>query len=335
MNTFGTLFRLTTFGESHGPAVGGVVDGMPAGIEVDVNRLQAELHLRRGAYSALATQRHEADRLKILSGIFEGKTTGTPIAFIVENSDTCPADYEQLRTVYRPSHADYTYEQKYRYRDHRGGGRASARSMVSRIVAGGLATQLLHTVGVSISARVEQVGEERNPAPERIKSYLQAVRDTGDTVGGVVSCVLRGVPAGWGEPEFGKLHAQLGFAMLSIPAAKGFDYGDGFASASHRGSAHNDEMTTGGTFLSNHDGGIQGGISNGQDIFFRVAFKPIPSIAIPQRTSTSTGQEQMLTIHGRHDVCAAVRAVPIVEASAAIVLADAFLQHRARTLKEV
>ncbi len=342
-NTFGTLFRLTTFGESHGPGIGGVVDGMPSGIVVDTAFVQAELDRRRPAQGAGTSQRREEDKVQFLSGIFEGKTTGAPIAFMVENHDARPDDYAHLRDVYRPSHADFTYQQKYGMRDYRGGGRASSRTTLSRVVAGALAKLVLRQIGINITASVEAIGGVACADSRVVEQMLTDVRAAGDTVGAVVSCVASGVPVGWGEPEFGKLHAMLGSAMLSIPAAKGFELGEGFAAAAQRGSEYND-MLNGNErnndnvngnanedgdlfplFLSNHDGGIQGGISNGQNIVFRVAFKPIPTLMQPQSTVNVYGDDVVLHPRGRHDVCVAPRVVPVVEAMTALVLADSWM----------
>ena len=352
-NTFGHLFTLTTFGESHGEAIGGVVDGMPAGITVDTEFIQHELDRRRPGQSALTTSRREADRVRLLSGVFEGKSTGCPIGFIIENTDQRPSDYEPLRTLLRPSHADYTYLSKYGIRDHRGGGRASARITASRCVAGALAKLALQPLGISIRAYTSAIGNialphdythydlsltednaVRCPDTEtaaEMEQLVGRVRAEGDTIGGIVTCVARGCPAGWGEPEFGKLHARLGAAMLSINAAKGFDYGDGFNSARMRGSQHNDRFTVkdGHTAtLTNHSGGIQGGISNGQDIFFRVAFKPVATILMEQDTMDLEGNATKLTARGRHDPCVLPRAVPIVEAMAAMVILDNYLLNK-------
>ncbi len=349
-NTFGHLFTLTTFGESHGEAIGGVVDGMPAGIAVDMAFIQHELDRRRPGQSALTTSRREADRVRLLSGVFEGKTTGCPIGFIIENTDQRPADYEPLRTMLRPSHADYTYLSKYGIRDHRGGGRASARITASRCVAGALAQLALRPLGISIKAYTSAIGDialphnythydldrvennavrcpDDNIAAE-MERLIRNVRAEGDSVGGIITCVVHGCPAGWGEPEFGKLHARLGAAMLSINAAKGFDYGDGFDSARMRGCQHNDRFTVKDghiTTLTNHSGGIQGGISNGEDIYFRVAFKPVPTLSQPQDTVDIYGQPTTIHPHGRHDPCVVPRAIPIVEAMTAMVLLDEYL----------
>lgn len=374
MNTFGHIFRLTTFGESHGAAIGGVVDGMPAGVVIDEEFLQAELDRRRPGQSALTTARKETDRVEILSGVFEGRSTGCPIGFIVRNNDQHSGDYDNLRDVFRPSHADYTYSAKYGIRDHRGGGRSSARETVSRVVGGALAKMVLRHYGISVTAWTKQVGNvvldkpleeldlaviEQNavrcPDAEvaaRMAQLIMDVKADGDTIGGVIECVIQGCPAGLGAPAFGKLHAQLGAAMLSINAAKGFEYGEGFAGVTQRGSEQNDILVPGcqaeGTgvtsgectndsvtapaFASNHSGGIQGGISNGQNITFRVAFKPVATLLREQPTVDIHGQSAIVKARGRHDPCVLPRAVPIVEAMAAMVIVDALLQNRTTRL---
>lgn len=350
-NTFGTLFTLTTFGESHGDAIGGVVDGMPAGIDVDLDFIQSELNRRKPGQNHLTSPRQESDRVELLSGIFEGKTTGTPIGFIVRNNDCQSVDYDELRTLFRPSHADYTYYYKYGVRDYRGGGRASARITLSRVVGGAFAKLALRQYGVSIKAFTSQVGDivlpgsyrqydlevaETNavhcPDAEtaaRMEQLISEVKAEGDTIGGVITCVIHNCPTGIGEPEFGKLHAALGNAMLSINAVKGFDYGDGFAGVALRGSQQNDLFTTdhGGciTTLTNHSGGVQGGISNGEDIFFRVAFKPVATLMRPQQTVDLAGKPASFTACGRHDSCVLPRAIPIVEAMAAMTIFDMIL----------
>ena len=299
-NTFGNIFTLTTFGESHGEAVGGVIDGMPAGIDVDMDFIQAELDRRRPGQSDLTTARDEADRVEVLSGVFEGKTTGAPIGFIVRNTNHHSQDYENMRCLFRPSHADFTFQKKYGIRDHRGGGRTSARITISRCVGGAFAKLVLQKMGICVSAYTSQVGDialnadyhcydlrlsetnaVRCPDPDKAREMadlIRRVKSEGDTIGGVITCVVSGCPIGLGEPEFGKLHAALGGAMLSINAVKGFEYGEGFASASKRGSELNDIFVSDGSGIStstNHSGGIQGGVSNGQDIYFRVVFKPV------------------------------------------------------------
>ena len=350
MNTFGRKFTLTTFGESHGEAIGGVVDGMPAGIDIDMDFIQSELNRRRPGQSRITTGRKEADKVEILSGVFEGKSTGCPIGFIVRNTNQHSSDYENLRNVFRPSHADFTYTSKYGIRDHRGGGRSSARITISRCVGGALAKLALKQRGITIQAYTSQIGDiavdkdyrqldlkttEDNAVrcPDQQKArlmeeYVMALKEKGDTVGGIVTCVIKGCPVGLGEPEFDKLHACLGYAMLGINAAKGFEYGDGFASVTGHGSTQNDIFTSENgkiTTLTNHSGGIQGGISNGQDIYFRVAFKPVATILTEQDTVDKDGNKTTLKVHGRHDPCVVPRAVPIVEAMAAMVILDNML----------
>lgn len=354
MNTFGHIFRVTSFGESHGPAIGGVIDGMPAGIEVDEDFLQCEMARRRPGQSDLTTQRTEADNVELLSGVFEGKTTGTPIGFMVRNTSQHSADYDNLRQIFRPSHADYTYQTKYGLRDHRGGGRSSARETITRVVGGAFAKMALRQLGISVQAYTSQVGDiklnhdykaynlkmaEYNAVrcPDQVKAQemanlINAVRLEGDTVGGVISCVVKGCPAGLGEPVAGKLHAQLGAAMLSINAAKGFEYGLGFAGATGRGSEQNDAFVPDGasriTTASNNSGGIQGGISNGQDIYFRVAFKPVATLLREQHTVDLNGNAVEFKAKGRHDPCVLPRAVPVVEAMTAMVILDNYLLNK-------
>ena len=350
MNTFGRKFTLTTFGESHGEAIGGVVDGMPAGIDIDMDFIQSELNRRRPGQSRITTGRKEADKVEILSGVFEGKSTGCPIGFIVRNTNQHSSDYENIRNVFRPSHADFTYTSKYGIRDHRGGGRSSARITISRCVGGALAKLALKQRGITIQAYTSQIGDiavdkdyrqldlkttEDNAVrcPDQQKArlmeeYVMALKEKGDTVGGIVTCVIKGCPVGLGEPEFDKLHACLGYAMLGINAAKGFEYGDGFASVTGHGSTQNDIFTSENgkiTTMTNHSGGIQGGISNGQDIYFRVAFKPVATILTEQDTVDKDGNKTTLKVHGRHDPCVVPRAVPIVEAMAAMVILDNML----------
>lgn len=358
MNTFGNLFTVTTFGESHGAGVGGVIDGMPAGIEVDLDFIQSELDRRKPGQSNLTTARKEGDKVELLSGIFEGRTTGCPIGFLVRNTNQHSQDYENLRNVFRPSHADFTYTQKYGIRDHRGGGRSSARETISRVVAGALAKLALNQLGITIQAYTSQVGNialdrdyqrydlsltetnaVRCPDPEKAKEMEQLILEVkadGDTIGGVVTCVIKGCPAGLGEPAFGKLHASLGSAMLSINAVKGFEYGEGFAGVGQRGSEQNDLFCVDDNgkiqTRTNHSGGIQGGISNGQDIYFRVLFKPVATQLRPQPTLTTDGEEITLQARGRHDPCVLPRAVPVVEAMAAITLLDHYLINKATTL---
>ncbi|MBR1548716.1 MAG: chorismate synthase [Prevotella sp.] len=360
VNTFGTIFRLTTFGESHGEAIGGVVDGMPAGIDIDLDFIQSELSRRKPGQSHITTSRSEADRVELLSGVFEGKSTGCPIGFVVRNTNQHSSDYDNMRNLFRPSHADYTYYIKYGTRDHRGGGRSSARITISRCVAGALAKLALRQVGISIQAYTSQVGNialERDysrydlsltesnavrcPDPEKAQqmiSLIEQVKADGDTIGGVITCVIKGCPAGLGSPEAGKLHAQLGAAMLSINAVKGFEYGEGFAGVSQRGSEQNDVFVPSAndskhchssaptlSTLTNHSGGIQGGISNGQDIYFRVAFKPVATLLREQQTVDIHGQATTLTARGRHDPCVLPRAVPVVEAMSAMTILDHLL----------
>ena len=354
MNTFGKNFTLTTFGESHGAAIGGVVDGMPAGIDIDLDFIQSELNRRRPGQSKITTSRQEPDQVELLSGVFEGKSTGCPIGFIVRNENQHSQDYENLRTVFRPSHADFTYYSKYGIRDHRGGGRSSARITISRVVAGALAKLALRQLGISIQAYTSQVGDisldrdytkydlsltesnaVRCPDAEKaaaMEQLITEVKAEGDTIGGVITCIVKGCPVGLGEPEFGKLHAELGAAMLSINAVKGFEYGDGFDGVNRRGSEVNDRFVGGPTIttLTNHSGGIQGGISNGQDIYFRVAFKPVATLLRPQETVDMEGNPTTLTARGRHDPCVLPRAVPVVEAMAAIVILDQYLSTNKR-----
>ncbi|MGI6232454.1 MAG: chorismate synthase [Prevotella sp.] len=352
-NTFGHLFTLTTFGESHGEAVGGVVDGMPAGVTIDMNFIQHELDRRRPGQSRITTNRKEADKVRFLSGIFEGKSTGAPIGFMVENTNQHSNDYDNMRDLFRPSHADFTYFSKYGIRDHRGGGRSSARITISRCVGGALAKLVLRELGISIQAYTSQVGNialdrdyrkydlsktetniVRCPDMEKallMEQYIADVKADGDTVGGIISCVVKGCPVGLGEPEFDKLHAQLGAAMLSINAVKGFEYGEGFSGVTARGSEQNDIFVSKNghiTTLTNHSGGIQGGISNGQDIFFRVAFKPVATVLKEQSTVTKDGHSTTLTARGRHDPCVLPRAVPIVEDMTAMVLLDNYLMNK-------
>lgn len=359
-NTFGTLFTLTTFGESHGAAVGGVVDGMPAGIDIDEEFIQSELNRRRPGQSRITTSRNEADKVEILSGVFEGKSTGCPIGFVVRNTNQHSSDYENMRNLFRPSHADFTYWSKYGVRDHRGGGRSSARITISRCVGGALAKLVLRQLGISVQAYTSQVGAialERDyhlydlsltetnavrcPDPvkaQQMEDLIAQVKADGDTIGGIITCVVKGCPAGLGEPEFGKLHAALGAAMLGINAVKGFEYGEGFDGVTARGSEQNDIFVPSdtsaqtATTLTNHSGGIQGGISNGQDIYFRVAFKPVATILQNQPTVNKDGETTEFTARGRHDPCVLPRAVPVVEAMAAMVVLDNWLMNRTSKL---
>lgn len=355
-NTFGNIFTLTSFGESHGTAVGGIVDGMPAGISIDTEFIQQELSRRRPGQSHITTSRKEADQVEILSGVFEGKSTGTPIAFEVRNQNQHSQDYENMRCLFRPSHADYTYHEKYGIRDHRGGGRSSARITIARCVGGALAKLALRQLGISVTAYTSQVGHialendyrkydlgtiEQNivRCPDQAKAQemeqlIASVKADGDTIGGIITCVVKGCPAGLGEPEFGKLHAMLGAAMLGINAVKGFEYGEGFAGVTARGSEQNDVFAPAAkpgdpiTTLTNHSGGIQGGISNGEDIYFRVAFKPVATLLMEQDTVDLEGNATKLTARGRHDPCVLPRAVPIVEAMAAMVILDSYLLNK-------
>lgn len=354
MNTFGKLLRLTTFGESHGEAIGGVLDGYPAGVLIDEEYIRLQMKRRRPGQSAVTTARNEADEVRFVSGIFEGRSTGTPIAFMIYNTNSHSADYENLRNVYRPSHADYVYDEKYGIRDHRGGGRSSARETAVRVCAGALARLLLRQYGIEVCAYTSQVGEiqlsgsykdynleniEKNvvrcPDTEvatRMEELILDVKRQGDTVGGVVTCVVSGVPVGVGEPLYDKLSARLAQAMLSINAAKGFEYGNGFAGACGRGSQQNDILCIrdgGVTTLTNNSGGIQGGISNGNDIYFRVAFKPVATILKEQPTINSNHEESVIAARGRHDPCVVPRAVPVVEAMAALTVLDLLLVSKA------
>ncbi|MGB3607007.1 chorismate synthase [Psychroserpens sp.] len=341
-NSFGTLFKLTTFGESHGIAIGGIIDGCPPGIQLDFDAIQNELDRRKPGQSAIVTQRKEPDTVEFLSGIFEGKTTGTPIGFTIKNTNQKSKDYSHIKDVYRPSHADYTYQKKYGVRDYRGGGRSSARETASRVVAGAIAKQFIKTI--KINAYTSSVGDlflekpyqdldfsltetnvVRCPDPqvaEQMIDKIKAIRKEGNTIGGTITCVLQNVPVGLGEPVFDKLHAQLGKAMLSINAVKGFEYGSGFCGAKMKGTEHNDLFNEDGTTKTNLSGGIQGGISNGMDIYFRVAFKPVATVIQKQDALNSDGDIVEMQGKGRHDPCVVPRAIPIVEAMAALVIAD-------------
>ncbi len=353
-NSFGEIFRITTFGESHGKAIGVIIDGCPAGLDVDLNFLQHELDRRKPGQSSITTQRKESDTFEILSGIFEGKTLGSPIAITIKNEDQKSGDYEHLKEAYRPSHADFTYEMKYGIRDHRGGGRSSARETAARVVAGAIAKQLLKKEGIEINAYVSGVGTiqlEKNyqqldlsktdsniircPDETTANKMIELIQDTrkkGDTVGGIVSCVIKNAPVGLGDPVFDKLHADLGKAMLSINAVHGFEYGSGFAGTKLNGSEHNDvfETNEAGEIITqtNNSGGIQGGISNGMDIYFNVAFKPVATIMQPQTSVDKDGNEAEVKGKGRHDPCVVPRAVPIVEAMAALVIVDHLLRAK-------
>ena len=350
MNTFGNLFRLTSFGESHGPGIGGVIDGCPAGIVVDMAFIQHELDRRKPGQSTITTQRNEKDEVQFLSGIYKGQTTGTPVGFMVWNKDQRPDDYDDIKQAFRPSHADYTYQQKYGIRDPHGGGRSSARETISRCVGGAVAKLVLNRHNIKIQAYTSQVAHIRldktyqeldlsltetnaircpdPPKAAEMEAFITQVKEEGDSVGGVITCVIQGVPVGLGEPVFGKLHAALGSAMLSINAAKGFDYGLGFEAPFYKGSEQNDEFYNDNGQIrthTNNSGGIQGGISNGEDIFFRVAFKAVPTIALPQSTVDINGNEVEITAHGRHDPCILPRVVPVVEAMAAMTILDFLL----------
>jgi chorismate synthase len=357
-STYGKIFKIATFGESHGAGIGVIIEGCPAGLSFDSDFVQAELTRRKPGQSRITTQRKENDEFEVLSGIFEGKTTGTPIALVIRNEDQRSKDYSHIASQFRPSHADYTYQAKYGVRDYRGGGRSSARETAARVAAGAVAKMVLNHEGVHIAAYVSQVGNlklektydqldltltetnaVRCPDQEmanKMFDYIDTVRKKGDSVGGVVNCVITGVPVGWGEPVFDKLHAELGKAMLSINAVKGFEYGSGFAGVEMLGSEHNDAF-----YLddekkvhtrSNHSGGIQGGISNGEDIYFRVAFKPVATIMQDQESVDANGDVAVVQGKGRHDPCVVPRAVPIVEAMAALVLADFHLRNKSSKL---
>jgi chorismate synthase len=352
-STFGTIFKLTTFGESHGAAIGGVIDGVPSGMNVSIELVQKELDRRKPGQSAIVTQRKETDTVEFLSGLFEGKTTGTPIGFIIRNEDQKSEDYTEMKDVFRPSHADFTYNEKYGHRDYRGGGRSSARETACRVVAGSIAKQILATRGIEFSTYVDQIGAIRlndaafflqeaiesnlvrcpdTETAHRMEALIRTVRSEGDTIGGCVRCIVLNVPVGLGEPVFDKLHAELGKAMFSINAVKGVEFGSGFSSVEMRGSAHNDQINSDKSTKTNHSGGIQGGISNGMPIEFRVAFKPVATIALSQDTINVEGEESTVRGKGRHDACVVPRAVPIVESMAAIVLLDMLLRHQATRL---
>ncbi len=363
-NTFGTLFRLTTFGESHGAAIGGILDGCPAGLDIDLEFINSEMQRRKPGQSHITTQRKEEDEVKFLSGIFEGKSTGHPIGFTIENTNQKSNDYEHIKDAFRPSHADFTYQEKYGIRDYRGGGRSSARETACRIVGGAIAKLYLKHLNISIQAYVSQVGHIKLEKPYqeldlskteesiircpdaatayKMVSYIEDIRKEGHTIGGIVSCVIKGTPVGLGEPVFDKLHADLGKAMLSINAVKGFEYGEGFNSINYKGSELNDifvpfDSAQGNkkiTTSTNHSGGIQGGISNGQDIYFNVAFKPVATIMQDQQSVDKDGNETIVKGKGRHDPCVLPRAVPIVESMAALVLADFVLRNKTSKITE-
>lgn len=347
-NSFGNIFNLTTFGESHGEAIGGIIDGCPAGLKIDFEAIAKEMQRRKPGQSAIVTQRKEDDEVKFLSGIFEGVTTGTPIGFVIQNTNAKSKDYSHIKDSYRPSHADYTYDKKYGNRDYRGGGRSSARETASRVVAGAIAKQLLKDI--KITAYVSGVGSlqlkknysevdfseiEKNPVrcadkemASKMEAHIKEIRKQGDTIGGVITCVIQNVPVGLGEPVFDKLHAALGMAMLSINAVKGFEYGSGFSGTQLLGSEHNDTFNPDGTTKTNFSGGVQGGISNGEDIYFKVAFKPVATIMKSQETIDKDGNSVAMEGRGRHDPCVVPRAVPIVEAMAALVMADFWLLNK-------
>ena len=351
-NSFGKIFKLTTFGESHGPCIGGIIDGSPSNIDIDISKIQYDLDRRRPGQSKIVTQRKEDDKVEILSGVFEGKTTGTPIGFIIKNKDQKSKDYDHIKDIFRPSHADYVYEKKYGNRDYRGGGRSSARETACRVVAGSIAKQILKNI--KIVGFVKSVGSislkstyknynlsdsEKNivrcpdeNTAKKMEELIIKTRKNGDTVGGVVSCVVSGVPIGLGEPVFDKLHAELGKAMLSINAVKGFEYGSGFDGTKMFGSKHNDQFDSEGKTITNFSGGIQGGISNGMDIFFNVAFKPVATIMKSQKTINKDGDSKEMKGKGRHDPCVVPRAVPIVESMAALVILDNMLINNSNNI---
>jgi len=336
MNTLGKILSLTTFGESHGSAMGGILDGFPAGVSIDVDKLQEFVDLRRPRQSVGSSQRDEQDRVELLSGLRHGQSLGTPIGFIVRNTDARSSDYDGMHNCYRPSHADYTWEAKYGIRDPRGGGRASARETVARVVAGGLAVQALEQLGITIFSAIVQVGPHRGLTPESMSDVIRYAADDGDTLGGIVECVVSGVPVGLGEPVFGKLQAQLAAAMMSIPSVHGFEYGDGFDMASKRGSDVMDvfEKREDGSICTttNHSGGIQGGITNGEDIIMRIAFKPVPTLMRDVPTIDRDGYPVVLHPRGRHDACVLPRALPIVNAMAALVILDNYLIKKTNVL---
>lgn len=352
MNTFGNIYRLTSFGESHGAAVGGIIDGCPSDIEIDLEFVQNELNRRRPGQSSITTPRSESDTVEFLSGIFEGNTTGAPIGFIFKNEEQNSSDYENLKDVFRPSHADFTYQQKYGIRDYRGGGRSSARESIARVVGGAIAKQYLRRIGVTVTAYTSQVGnvtlendyrqydlreiennDVRCPDAQIAAKMIEKIEEVklkGDSIGGMATCVIQGVPVGLGEPIFGKLHAALGAAILSINAVKGFDYGDGFDVSRLASEVNDSFFDDNGTIStrSNHSGGIQGGISNGQDIYFRVAFKPVSTIFIEQQTVDIHGSDTRIKANGRHDSCIVPRAIPIIEAMGAMTILDYYLLAR-------
>ena len=351
-NSFGNQLKLMTYGESHGKAIGGIIDGCPANLELDFDKIQIDLDRRKPGQSAIVTQRKESDKVEFLSGIFEGKTTGTPIGFQIPNADQKSKDYDHIKDVFRPSHADFTYDKKYGNRDYRGGGRSSARETACRVVAGAIAKQIIEPM--SIKAYTNSIGKlkldktydkinfdliEKNPVrcpdvdlAKEMESYIKDIRKKGDTIGGVVTCVIQNVPIGLGEPVFDKLHAELGKAMLSINAVKGFEYGSGFKGTEMQGSQHNDVFTKQGKTKTNYSGGIQGGISNGMDIYFNVAFKPVATLIQDQNSINKKNEQVTVKGKGRHDPCVVPRAIPIVEAMAALVMADFYLINKTSTL---
>ncbi|MGB0915205.1 MAG: chorismate synthase [Crocinitomicaceae bacterium] len=350
-SSFGTIFKLSTFGESHGPAIGGVIDGVPANIDLSLEEIQNELDRRKPGQSAIVTQRKESDTVQILSGVFEGKTTGTSIGFLIVNEDQKSKDYNHIKDAYRPSHADYTYDKKYGIRDYRGGGRSSARETASRVVAGAIAKQILAKIGIDIVAYVDQVGHIRvsdqidyneidnNPVrcpdaskAKEMEEFIKSIKKEGDTIGGSIKCEINHLPPGLGEPVFDKLHAELGKAMLSINAVKGFEYGSGFDAIAMRGSEHNDLFNPDGSTKTNNSGGIQGGISNGMPVTMRIAFKPVATIIPEQDSINKDGDMVKVAGKGRHDPCVVPRAVPIVEAMAAITILDFYLRNKAVSL---
>ena len=351
-NSFGNIFRLTTFGESHGKAIGGIIDGCPAGYKIDLDHISYEMQRRKPGQSKIVTQRKEDDSVEFLSGIFEGKTTGTPIGFLIKNKDQKSKDYDHLKDSFRPSHADFVYEKKYGFRDYRGGGRSSARETACRVVAGAIAKQILENIDIyaytssigTISIDDDYIVDTQKSIEdsivrcpdisisEKMINEIKNARKNGDTLGGIVKCIIKNVPIGLGEPVFNKLHSELGRAMLSINAVKGFEYGSGFNGTKMIGSEHNDIIKTDETTLSNYSGGIQGGISNGMDIYFNVAFKPVATVMKDQQTIDSKGKESIIKGKGRHDPCVVPRAIPIVEAMAAMVILDYYLINKTKTV---
>ena len=351
-NSFGNIFRLTTFGESHGKAIGGIIDGCPAGYKIDLDHISYEMQRRKPGQSKIVTQRKEDDSVEFLSGIFEGKTTGTPIGFLIKNKDQKSKDYDHLKDSFRPSHADFVYEKKYGFRDYRGGGRSSARETACRVVAGAIAKQILENIDIyaytssigTISIDDDYIVDNQKSIEdsivrcpdisisEKMINEIKNARKNGDTLGGIVKCIIKNVPIGLGEPVFNKLHSELGRAMLSINAVKGFEYGSGFNGTKMKGSKHNDIIKTDETTLSNYSGGIQGGISNGMDIYFNVAFKPVATVMKDQQTIDSKGKESVIKGKGRHDPCVVPRAIPIVEAMAAMVILDYYLINKTKTV---